>query len=365
MLYVQDGQQFRIQIGRVARVQAELFGEGFNLVGVPGRIFSDSVAEAVTGPDGSVDWEKAYLYYRSRQWCGDLDAVRRQVLGEKGRILLYGRSGGALLAQECLARYPENVDRVYLQAALNPKLEQELGVATDPFWSELGTYDPDLQKVLRDALKRRPDRRPELVRALSRQHFFVDPDQLGAARAELVRAIARGDEDFLAQKLEAYQVNAIRELHDSPRGIAIRVRQYEFFQPVAGRYELDGDSVSPTPEMQRRTAAPLLRLHAAGRIEGWDLDLEALGRFRGEVFLLAGALDVAVPPAYQERLASLFPKARLFLARDDHMMKHLQEAGVYLDLHRAFLAHGGDSPEMNEALKRAQPWRWEPAHPDP
>lgn len=354
VLYCQDGQQFRVREGRVGELQADLFDERVNLVGVPGRIFTPAVAAAVRDPDGGTDWRRAYRFYCSRQWCGDLDAVRRAVLGEAGRMLLYGRSGGALLVQEYLARHGDAVVRAFMQAPPNPRLERELGRPSDPFWAELGDQDPRLQTMLLEALDRLAGLRGDIVVALSRQHFFHKAEDLAAERAAFIGELHAGDLAALERRKEQYQVDAVNRLQASHEGIAVTVRQYELFQPVADRYDRDGPSVAPTPEMQRRLVEPLLALHEAGDLPGWDLDLDALERYEGEVFILAGTRDAAIPVAYQRRLAGLFRRATLLLVRDDHMMKGLQAAGLYRPLHREFLLHGADSPPLADLLAEAR-----------
>ncbi len=115
---VADGQQFFIRPGRVAQVAARTCGGDVNVVGIPGRIISDELVALVTGDDGSVDWPQAARVFGSRQWCGDIDAVRRHLLGEDARILITGGSGGGMLVQEYLTRYGEHCARAALVEAI-------------------------------------------------------------------------------------------------------------------------------------------------------------------------------------------------------------------------------------------------------
>ncbi len=355
VIYCQDGQQFRIQEGRMAGVQERFFGPGINLLGVPGRTYTDAVAAAVSDADGTVDWRLAYQYYRYSQWCGDLDAVRRAVLGDTNQIMLYGRSGGGMLVQEYLSLYGQNASRTYVQAAANPKLDQELEHPSDPFWREIGEHDAGLQGMLLEGLAKMADQRSEIIEALSRQHFFHKESELAAERSAFIKALQAGDQEYLAEKLDAYQVNIMKRMLAGPIGLAVRVRQYEFFQPVYHRYDLFGDRISPTPEMQYRTAKPLLDLYEAGEIPAWDIDLDALGDYEGNIFILAGAADAAIPPAYQRRLAGLFDHSTLLMVQDDHMMKNLQDAELYKPLHMNFFIHGPDSPQMKAILEATKP----------
>ncbi len=78
VFYAQDGQQFRIQQGRVAAVQEKFFGPSFNLVGIPGRIFTAATAAATRDEAGEVHWKTAYRLDQSRQQVATAYLRRRQ-----------------------------------------------------------------------------------------------------------------------------------------------------------------------------------------------------------------------------------------------------------------------------------------------
>lgn len=352
---VTDGQQFRIAPGRMAAEQRELFGDGFNVVGLYGRGATPEFQRAALGPDGKVDWTRAFTTFRAEQWVEDIDAVRRHLLGADGRMALYGTSGGALLAHQYLARYGSKVTRAFTAATVEPWVVGALRLRTDRFWEELGADD---RGRLQRALAARPAERGLAVLLLQRQNFFVPVERLGGERTALIGALEAGDAARLAHLRREYQVDAVRELMDSPRGIAIRVREYEFALPAGDHQRLRDPGVHPDLEVHVMAARPLLDLHAAGRLPAPVFDSSATHGLAAEVFVLAGGRDHTVDWRSAVAVAARYPKGRLFLADDDHTFKRLRAAGSYLALLRGFLAGGAESDAFRKALDHAQPLRW-------
>jgi len=360
LLAVADGQQFHIRPGRMAAVAQRTCTGDVNLVGLPGRIVADELIDLVTGPDGAVDWPRAARVFGSRQWCGDIDAVRRHLLGAGGRILLHGGSGGGMLVQEYLARYGAHCQRAFIEAGVNPVLAARRQIVPDRFWEELQAQDPQLPPRLQAGLAAMADQRGRIATALSRQHYFHTAAELDSARAALVEVVARGDQASLDAACERYQVDAVQELVAGGQGIAIAVRMFEFYLPALGQVDLDGPRFYPTLEMGAALAGPLLAAHAAGEVPAPRFAVDDLRSVRAEVFLLAGRWDQPVDWRTQQDLAALLPRAELFLADDDHMFKGLREAGLDRELREAFLLHGLDSPQLAAVLARAEGHRWSP-----
>ena len=355
---VADGQQFYVRKGAMARIQREDFGDAFNVVGIVGRGATPAFIDAALAPDGKPDWAKAWRLFRSDQWVEDIEAVRVALAGDGARVLLYGVSGGALLVQQYLAKHGDRVARAFIAAPVNPFLVGRLGLKSDRFWEEIGRTDPTLQKSLREALDRRAADRPEVIMTLQRQNFFVPPERLASARADLIRALETGDEARYAQAKKEYQVDEIRSFFDSKEGIPIRVREYEFFEPSGAAVHLQDDGVHPDLENQRNFARQLLDLRAAGRIPAPELDVARFHSLQTEVFILAGRWDHTVGYRSAIELAACFPKHLLFLADADHMFASMAADGSRKALARAFLRFGLGSRELDAVLTQAAPHRW-------
>lgn len=355
VVLVTDGQQFRVTPGRMAEEQRELFGDGFNVVGLYGRGATPEFQQAATGKGGHVDWQRAFTIFRAEQWVEDIDAVRRRLLGADGRVSLYGASGGALLVHQYLARHGRWVARAFTAATVEPWVVGALGLRTDRFWDELA---PEDRQRLQRALAARPGERDLAMMLLQRQNFFVPPDRLPSERTALIRALEAGNRARLAELRKEYQVDAVRELMDSPRGIAIRVREYEFAVPAREAERLAQGGVHPDLEVHAMAARPLLDLHAAGRLAAPVFDARAAHGLATEVFVLAGASDHTVDWRSSIAVAARYPAGTLLVADDDHTFKRLRASGGYVALLRAFLAGGPGSAAFEKALAEASPLRW-------
>lgn len=355
---IADAQQYYVRRGSVAALQNALFGDDFNVVGIVGRGSTQEFIKAVVASGGQPDWIRAWRIFNSEQWIDDIDAVRRSILGYKGRILLYGRSGGGFLIHQYLAKYGAHVQRAFTSSALNPFIVNELGLSTDHFWEEIGAYDRSLQPMLRKVLDEHSRERPTIIRTLQRQNFFVPLDRLPAMRAELIRALASGDTRRYEEARKEYQVDLTQKGLNTPEGISVRVRIYEFFQPSGARALLNRDAIYPDLENQYKIAEPLLRLNDAGKIAAPTFDFTRLHKLDTEVFILAGRWDHTTDYRSSIALSFNYPRRQLFIANDNHVFSTLNEKGLVNRLVQSFLLFGLDSERFQRSLNAAEPQRW-------
>lgn len=352
---VADAQQFYVRRGQIASLQNALFGGAFNVVGIVGRGATPEFIRHAQDAHGKPDWLAAWNVFNSNQWIEDIDTVRRDLLGADGKVMLYGRSGGAFLVHQYLARHGEHVTRAFTQAPLNPFLIRELRLNSDHFWEQLTETD---RALLKKALASRPQERETILRTLQRQNFFHDPAKLPAARSALIEALAEGNAAAYAAARRDYQVDAIDRLMDSPAGIAIAVRMFEFFQPSGASERLGGEAVCPDLENQYNLAHPLVSLFEAGKIPMPTFDFDKLHRLDTEVFLLAGRFDHTADYRSVIALAAHYPHQTLFMAADNHAFGDLDKAGVTVRLQRTFFAQGGGSKALHEVMRDAGSLWW-------
>ena len=359
VLMIADGQQYYMRPGATSALQKDVFGDDLNIVGILPRGGTPEFVRAALDASGKPDWLRAWTIFNADQWVEDIDAVRRAVVGPAGRVSLYGRSGGAYLVHQYLAKHGASVDRAFTQSAVSPALNRELGIPIESFWQELGAQDVSLQRLLRDALDRRPADRLAILVALQRQHFFVTADQLPAARAALIRALAQGDEAAFATARQDYQVDAVLDLSRSIDAVPQAVRELELLYPAGAFDPAPADVVRPLIDSQREFLGPLLDLLGARRIPSPSFDLVPAHRLaRTEVFVLAARWDEAADYRTLVALAHAYPRQHLFIANDNHVFARLDENGIRSRLVRAFLRTGLGSPEMDAALRAAEPLRW-------
>lgn len=355
---IADGQQFHIRQGKVKNLQIRLFDDRFNVVGIPGRIISQKLSDISINPDNSVNWEKAYQIFNSRQWCGDIDELRKHILGEKGKVMLFGGSGGAYLIHEYLAHYGKYASRVFTEAAANPFLDAELGIIMDKFWDEIGEYDPGLQKKMHEILKKYVDKRPEIIMTFSRQHYFFKADKIQQARAELIESLYTGNMEFYERAKKDFEVNEVVSIMETQQAIPIRVRMYEIIRPVLERVELFGDAVYPGLEMTYNLALPLIMLNREDKIPVPTMNFNSLKNLSTDIFILAGRWDAAADYRTQIELSKKYKHSTLFIANDDHMFKNLKAAGLIKEIRSTFFYYGANSIETQKSLKKFAPYKW-------
>lgn len=353
VLVVADGQQFYVTPTAFAPSVAPLFDDRCNVVGVFGRADAPAV-QAWVGRGSTIDWMAAHRLLRAEQWIGDLDAVRRRLVGPRGKVMLYGRSGGALLAHQYMAAHGDLVDCVFTQAAVNPFLQAELRLLSDRFWFELTDAD---RARLGGVLARGHYARDRIARLFQRQNFFVARDMLPPARTALIAALDAADDEAVAAREREYQIDALAALRAGPRGPAINVRLFEFFAPDAARFRIDPRILNPDRETSAETAEPLMRLLRAGAINPPTMDFGALHRLDAEVLGVAGRRDHTCDYRTQIALMRCYPRGRLLLLDDDHVFHRLQAAGGPAALIRSFFGPG-DASRYAPALAALEPLRW-------
>jgi pimeloyl-ACP methyl ester carboxylesterase len=358
VIVVEDGQQFFVRRGEMVKMQASLFGNRLNVLGIVPRGATHAFVAAARRADGSPDWAKAWRIFHSDQWVEDIDRVRRTVLGPRTHVLLYGRSGGGYLVHQYLLRHGDVVMRAFTQAPVAPALNRELGIPIEHFWMELGAQDPRLQTALTRALAANPHERLRILVALQRQHFFIPADSLPTARAALIHALAAGDSAAFKRARADYQVDEILGLQHSDEALAENVRVYELIAPSGEFRPRDGATIEPLIDSQSEFVRPLIDLANAGKIAPTSFDLRRAHRLNTEVLVLTGRWDDAVDYRTSIALAASYPHHHLFLADDNHVLTRLTQAGLNRRLVQAFLEGGLRSSEFERELVAAESYRW-------
>ncbi|GAC1415302.1 MAG: hypothetical protein NVSMB64_25580 [Candidatus Velthaea sp.] len=352
---VSDGQQFFITASAFRPTTEPLFDERFNVVGIFGRGQSSDVQRRIRLAIGGVNWTLAYRLLCARQWLGDIEAMRQALLGANGMLLLYGRSGGAMMVHQYLSRYGSHVARAFTQAAVDQYLEAKYGLESDRFWDEIS---PDDRLALTAVLRRDPLGRDTIITVLQRQNFFVDRAHLADQRHTLIKSLAAGKTDLLERLVTDYQVAAIRSLEDSPLGPAIAVRLFELEAPLAGRYDFTNDDrIFPDHEAAFIQAAPLFAAMRAGQIAAPTWDHRPLHNVGATVVMLAGRWDHTCDYRSQIALASCYPASTLVILDDDHAFHRLVESGKRRDVTLGALSPS-DSAAYQDALSILDAMRW-------
>jgi len=353
-----DAQQFFIREGEVVNFQERWFGDDFNVLGITGRSTRPDFIQEVLDKDEEPNWKKAWQVFNHHQWLGDIEAVRKSLLGDVGKIHIYGESGGAMMAHQYLAEYGQYVSRAFTRACVHPYLISRLGLNSDRFWKEIGEYDPSLHKDLKKALSRYVKQRPIIAMTLQRQNFYVTPDEIGPARAKLIQALAAGDEDYYTKVREEYAVDDVNQIMLSNDAIPIRVRLFEFLAPTHARERITEEKLHPDYEVQVNLSEPLFSLADAGEITPAPYPYKNLHDLETEVFVLSGRWDHVVDYRSSIALAAFYPNGYLYIADDSHVFQVFEESGLLAPLLQGFLKSGLDSKEYKNALEKADKFHW-------
>jgi pimeloyl-ACP methyl ester carboxylesterase len=308
VFFLADGQQelvdtrpdhafFRALLGDVSTV----------LIGPRGQ--APTLLPEVYRPDGSLDAGAALRLYGSRQAVEDIEAVRLDLerqgrLPAGGRIAVFGASGGAILAQQYLARHGAHVERALLESTGAPDLARRAGKR---FARDLGETLPEAVGLL-DGIT------PELGFVLFRLGQLHAPEEARRRQLAVARAFAAGDVfPYGALSLDPrYRYDLVSFLIRSPRAAAIRVRMVELLGPDLDR---GGHGLDPLAAWSR----PLLEdlLAEARRLPPLDI---ARAGYAGEVLILAGVHDQVFGVDIARRVAAAYPRARLACFDDGHRL---------------------------------------------
>lgn len=349
VLLIADAQQFYLRPGGARRMADGLFGGSVNLLSIVGRSRAPQI-EGMLRPGRKTDWSMAWRIFRARQWLGDIDKVLDHVgpFGKAGQLSMYGRSGGAFLIQQAVARRPDVASRLFLQAGVNHELDAQLGHHPDGFWRDLSRADPTLADKLLSCLRSHPHSRRQAIAIFQRQHFFVPAEHLVAARSAAARAVVEEDTETLARMRTDYQIDALDAMRETPEGIASVVRLAEFAMPHP---DPRSSSVSIHPDTERLfdVAEPVLAVvDSRSRAEAAS-DWHRLSRFKGEALLLSARHDQTCDYRTQAHIGRLFRNSRVLLLNDNHVFSKLEAAGQLPLMVRGFLAGRGlaDSAFLN------------------
>lgn len=355
VIVIADAQQFYVSKGRVQKIQGELFGNDFNVLGIISRGNYPELTEKVKTDDGETDWNKAYSLFHSFQYVNDIQSVIQQVLKNQEAIYLYGQSGGALLITEYLSVFPDSkVKKVFIGAAVNPSVEALLGLNHDHFHREFLAGNPLAQKQLAQILDEGYFSRALVAQLFQRQNFFVEKSGLDAARAELLEKLFQKDTASVNTYIKDYQIDALDGFLASDFGIPIRVRLTEFIDPLRERLENNKNIFFPDLENSLNAAFPVLT-RKDGVISPVKATFKAasIREFGGEVLILSARYDHVADYRSSIYLNGLMKNSSLFLVDDDHTFKRLKSNDDYASIIQTFFKQNGET-----VISRYAKYRW-------
>jgi hypothetical protein len=355
---IADAQQFYVRKGSVKQLQNSLFDSTFNVVGIIGRNNNDDLKNSVIDNKGDINWTTAYNIFSWQQYVNDIDAVRKRILGKNGRILLYGQSGGGFLVHQYLSVFGRYVDKAFTGAAVNYSLDYESRINHDRFWEETCNQDPTFQGRFSQLINNNYFPRDLIAMLFQRQNFFVKTDSLVYERNKLLNLLSINDTSSINDYKLKYQIKDILSFYNSPDGIPIKVRLFEFILPLLKNFKIEIYKLRPDIENLYFSSLPLIEVFSKQQIKPGQMEFNNLHLLKTNVFILSGRWDHTADYRSQIALAFIYTNHYLFIANDNHTFITLKNQGLYNKLLIEFFKYDPGDNNLADLLTKCEPYRW-------
>jgi pimeloyl-ACP methyl ester carboxylesterase len=362
IIFITDGQQSYGEAGKVDELAESYdFDSTFNLVFLENRGRRYSFID-VKNADGSVNWERVYHLFSSKQMVEDIECVRRDLFKDhpESRFFLFARSGGGYITQEYLAKYGNNVQRAYLQCAPNPIIMKQLGfLESKTFVNTLSAADPGLPEKLKAVLKKNIVPELYLLWMLFRIQYAVEkPDSIYLA---IINDLNNGDTssyyEYLKKGLDYSKVKGAETTMAKQMGYGMYMSAIQ----CDGYYLLGNppDYIDPVYTCLRDLSSPVIQLIEQKKVAPpQPPPLEKFSDISTEVFFQAGFYDHITPYQVGVELGKYFKNYELFIAEDNHMM--MKYKNCYPLLRNTFFKYGIGSKELQEVRTSIDCKEWIP-----
>jgi hypothetical protein len=155
-----------------------------------------------------------------------------------------------------------------------------------------------------------------------------------------------------------YQIKDILSFYDSPDGIPIKVRLFEFILPLLKNFKIETYKLRPNIENLYFSSLPLIEVFNKNQIKPIQINLKHLHLLETDVFILSGRWDHTADFRSQIALASIYRNHYLFIANDNHTFISLKNDGLYNKLLIAFLKYGKQDILFANVIRNCESYRW-------
>jgi pimeloyl-ACP methyl ester carboxylesterase len=298
--------------------------------------------------ENGVDWRKAYDVFRSENVVEDIDRIRVDLLGGNGKIFLWGRSGGGILACQYLAGHSQYVDRASILVSSDNTQSTVLGQRANFF---LMLEREGMMQAYLEILKSPPVPEIEFLWILQRLGYDFLPSE--KKQIQFIRSLREGDMSLYRAYVKKY--NNVEEFmgriqRQTPFST---IRIYELFFHAL-------DLVSPkdpTYGLFEPNARPLRGLVEKGDILPKITNVrKALAAIGTEVLLVAARWDNIFPYEEMVNMNKNILHSRLVILDDLHMT--IKTDAFLSQLIKAFFKNGAFSPEFDRLLVSNETSLW-------
>lgn len=333
VLFLADGQMNMISPKRDCSDFFEWFaGAPFILPCVRG--YSPELLLKCQLTDGTVDIEIARNVFASWQQIEDIELIRKNliqegILSDDGKISIYGASGGGILAQEFVTKYPDVVHKLILESTGSPEIAKRDGTA---LIRNLVDYDAQLAleyELLRNSGFREFEKLSYVLYNLGRMNENASNKMI-----DLVRSLENGDMEAYKSYLSIsrFNLDSITGYMTNVRNIGCQTRMCEIWKTEIFRYQKrNRRPVNLGYEWVSYCLSDYLK-NQIGEIVSAPYDLSG---FSGETLVIAGTEDVVFSPDMARSMAKTCKHSVVALLVDGHSME--KNWDLVCELRREFL----------------------------
>ncbi len=356
IFYLTDGQQNKVH----PSVSFELFEEklvGLSYVVLGRRGHYPTLFPEVYDKNGNLEFQKAMNLYGTQQQIEDIEMVRKDLerkgyLPSDGKIMLFGTSGAGILIQEYLAKYPNHVSRVILEATGAQDIALKYNITFgSTFTPVIKAENPQILTKLERVLADHQEKRAAICFML----FKIHQQDLNWKHTcvTLINEMANNSFETYYAKLcnPNYNFYLSSFLMSFPMMDATKVRMFELHGEDLLKYVNNSGSINIAYEWEKVMLQEYIEQTVSGVISVPTINLHnQRSKYIGEVLLLNGIEDNVFAPEMAKILGMTYPNARTALFQDTHAMNYNNKE--YQKIRASFFTTGLYFKELDGLIKK-------------
>lgn len=306
----------------------DMIGEGLSYVLIGNRGVSPTLFPEVFNENGSPNRNKALRLYGSNEQIEDIETVRkdmlkRGLLPEDGKIMLFGGSGGGVLIQQYLDKYGEHVSRALIESTGAPDIAQKNGLTfAKNFY---GSNPIAAENYYKFKFRQKNNSSPSLAWML----FKIGLE----GNTQLQVDILNGKINFFDIKGKFLYIKnwfkfsqnfpLICLLMNSPQELEVKVRMWEVVGADLVKYDpTSAKEINLMYESLEILLSDFLDAYKKGEINTFSFNLDR-SKYQGEVMIWANTGDQDFGPGIAKLIGEAYPKSRLaiFEEKAHHVQK--------------------------------------------
>ncbi|MDD5091898.1 MAG: hypothetical protein PHQ23_13405 [Candidatus Wallbacteria bacterium] len=279
--------------------------------------------------------------------------LKKGLLPEHGKIMMFATSGGGILVEQYLEKYGHNVTRALIESSCGVDVARKHGrtifsVLTDRFKSE----NTELYRKLEQIVENGRVNRKLFTYMIQRPPFFNLAGE--SVSIDLINEVAAGRlwkyrRNLLKPPQNFYFVDYMCHL---PVSIATRVRIYEVFSEDLFTYwQGSFSTINLMYEWAQNMVSDFLEAQKQGLIQPFKLDLSASRKkYGGEFMIMYGDKEHTISWEVAKITASEYPESAFALFHEVHLMEEPANVDLYRSLRRTFFQEGLNSQKFRDLM---------------